>query len=137
MPLVSGSEFKGTKSPYGQLYTLYYSDMCQLLYPDLPPILQNCNDFWSGIMKQGLEQTITQLGIELNTILEDFIQINQGYKTLTQVNDITGTLGQIEVFINFFFINAYAKTKDIFHLIKNDKIVKVSYVLISDGIEEV
>ena len=122
MPLVSGSEFKGTKSPYGQLYTLYYSDMCQLLYPDLPPILQNCNDFWSGIIKQGLEQTITQLGIELNTILEDFIQINQGYKTLTQVNDITGTLGQIEVFINFFFINAYAKTKDIFHLIKNDKI---------------
>ena len=78
MPLVSGSEFKGIKSPYGQLYTLYYSDMCQLLYSNLPPILQNCNDFWSGIIKQGLEQTITQLGIELNTILEDFIQINQG-----------------------------------------------------------
>ena len=122
MPLVSGSEFKGIKSPYGQLYTLYYSDMCQLLYSNLPPILQNCNDFCSGIIKQGLEQTITQLGIELNTILEDFIQINQGYKTLTQVNDITGTLGQIEVFINYFFINAYVKTKDIFHLIKNDKI---------------
>ena len=44
-------------------------------------------------MKQDLEKSITQLGIELNTILEDFIQINQEYKTLVQFNDITCALG--------------------------------------------
>ncbi len=121
MPLVSGSEYKGNKSPYGQLYTLYYSDMCQLLYSNVPSILANCNSFWSGIMKQGLEQTITQLGIELNTILEDFIQINQGNKTLIQINDISGALGQIEVFVNYFFLNAYSKTSQLFYLIKKDK----------------
>ena len=72
-------------------------------------------------MKQGLEQTITQLGIELNTILEDFIQINQGNKTLIQINDISGALGQIEVFVNYFFLNAYSKTSQLFYLIKKDK----------------
>ena len=82
MPLVSGYEFKGNKSAYEELYTLYYSDMCKLLYSDISQVLENCNTFLSGSVKQGLEQTITQLGIELNNILEDFIQINQGIKIL-------------------------------------------------------
>ena len=129
MPLVSGNEFKGNKNPYGQLYQLYYNDMCTLLYSNNEIILNNCNIFWSGIMKQGLEQTITQLGIELNTILDDFGQINSGIKTLQQINDYSGALGQIEVFINFFFLNAYSKTYSLFEEIRDDKYKKFKTLL--------
>ena len=129
MPLVSGNEFKGNKNPYGQLYQLYYNDMCNLLYSDNESFLNNCNIFWSGIMKQGLEQTITQLGIELNTVLDDFGQINSGIKTLQQINDYSGALGQIEVFINFFFLNAYSKTYSLFEEIRDDKYKKFKTLL--------
>ena len=46
---------------------------------------------------------------------------SKGNITLIQINDISGALGQIEVFVNYFFLNAYSKTSQLFYLIKKDK----------------
>ena len=122
LPLISNAENGKKNSPYTQLYQLFYGDICELLYSNFKFIYNNCVSFWSAIMKQGLEQTITQLSVELNTILDDFKSINNGEKTLKEVNDYSGTLGQIEVFINFFFLECFYRTKSLFDLIRNDKI---------------
>ena len=111
LPLISNDENGNKNSPYTQLYKLYYGDICELLYSNIQFIYNNCISFWSAIMKQGLEQTITQLSVELNTVLDDFKSINKGEKTLKEVNDYSGTLGQIEVFINFFFLESFYKAK--------------------------
>ena len=122
LPLISNAENGKKNSPYTQLYQLFYGDICELLYSNIQFVYNNCVSFWSAIMKQGLEQTITQLSVELNTILDDFKSINNGEKTLKEVNDYSGTLGQIEVFINFFFLETFFKTRSLFSLIRNDKI---------------
>ena len=122
LPLISNAENGKKNSPYTQLYQLFYGDICELLYSNIQFVYNNCVSFWSAIMKQGLEQTITQLSVELNTILDDFKSINNGEKTLKEVNDYSGTLGQIEVFINFFFLECFYRTKSLFNLIRNDKI---------------
>jgi hypothetical protein len=122
LPLISNAENGKKNSPYTQLYNLFYGDICDLLYSNNQFIYNNCISFWSAIMKQGLEQTITQLSVELNTVLDDFKSINNGEKSLKEVNDYSGTLGQIEVFINFFFLETFFKTRSLFSSIRNDKI---------------
>ena len=75
----SKNENGKSNNSYSQLYKIYYGDLCEILYPDDEYIYNNCILFWSAILKQGLEQTITQFSIELNSLLDEFISINKGY----------------------------------------------------------
>ena len=129
LPLISKSENGKSSNPYTQLYQLFYGDLCSLLYPNSEMIYNNCISVWSAIMKQGLEQTITQLGVELNTILDDFKSINSVEKTLNEVNDYPGTLGQIEVFINFFFLHSFEKSLNLFSKIRDDNVRNIKKIL--------
>jgi hypothetical protein len=118
----SKNENGKSNNPYSQLYRIYYGDLCQFLYIDDEILYNNCINFWSAILKRGLEQTITQFSIELNSLLDEFISINKGEKTLNDINDYTGTLGQIEIFINYFFLNSFVKTRELFKKIMKEKL---------------
>ena len=118
----SKNENGKSNNAYSQLYKIYYGDLCEILYPDDEYIYNNCIIFWSAILKQGLEQTMTQFSIELNSLLDEFISINKGEKTLNDINDYTGTLGQIEIFINYFFLNSFVKTRELFKKIMKEKL---------------
>ncbi len=120
--LFSKNEKGLLNNPYSQLYKLYYGNICELLYNNNLTIYNNCILIWSAILKQGLEQTITQFSIELNSLLDEFISINKGEKTLNDINDYTGTLGQIEIFINYFFLNSFVKTSELFKKIMKEKL---------------
>ena len=118
----SKNENGKSNNPYSQLYRIYYGDLCQFLYIDDEILYNNCINFWSAILKRGLEQTITQFSIELNSLLDEFISINKGEKTLKEINNYNGTLGQIEIFINFFFLNSFVKTREYYKSIMKDKL---------------
>ncbi len=125
----SKNENGKSNNSYSQLYKLYYGNLCDILYPDDKFIYNNCILFWSAILKQGLEQTITQFSIELNSLLDEFISINKGEKSLKDINDYTGTLGQIEIFINYFFLNSFVKTRELFINIMKEKLDAFYFLL--------
>ena len=129
IPFFSKNENGLGNSPYSKLYKLYYGDLCELLYEDDIVIYNNCNNFWSSVLKQGLEQTLTQFSIEINTLLGELKDINDGILTLKDINDFNGTLGKIEVFINYFFLDSFTKTRELFKLIMEDKINDLNSLL--------
>ena len=116
-------------NPYSKLYKLYFGNICELLYNSDLNIYNNCISIWSAILKQGLEQTITQFSIEINSLIDQFKEINKGNLSIKDIINYNGTLGKIEMFINFFFLDSFIKTRELFKDIMEDKIKDVNYVL--------
>ncbi len=116
-------------NPYSQLYKLYYGNICELLYNNNLTVYNNCILIWSAILKQGLEQTITQFSIEINSLLDQFKEINNGNLSIKDIYNYNGTLGKIEMFINFFFLDSFIKTRELFKDIMEDKIHDLNFVL--------
>jgi hypothetical protein len=116
-------------NPYSKLYKLYFGNICELLYKSDLNIYNNCISIWSAILKQGLEQTITQFSIEINSLIDQFKEINKGNLSIKDIINYNGTLGKIEMFINFFFLDSFIKTRELFKDIMEDKIKDVNYVL--------
>ena len=127
--LFSKNEKGLLNNPYSQLYKLYYGNICELLYNNNLTVYNNCILIWSAILKQGLEQTITQFSIEINSLLDQFKEINNGNLSIKDIINYNGTLGKIEIFINFFFLDSFIKTRELFKEIMEDKIHDLNLVL--------
>jgi hypothetical protein len=111
---------KVKKSSYNKLKILYTEDFCSNLFSDNETTLSFCNSFWSSILTQGLEQTTTQLQLDLLSLLNTFIQTNN--KEINIINSINEEIFSIEVYITFYFMSGFEKTMEIFEEIRKEYI---------------
>ena len=61
-----------------------------------------------------MEQSITQMSVILNTVIDELNSLNTGNKQFEELIDSSSAFSQYELFIEFYLFKAYMKTVDIF-----------------------
>ena len=122
MPIVS-SEDNDSNSIQSQFNELYNGDACKFLFSDSNSDYDKCIKFWNGIIKKGMEQSLTQMSVDLTSVLDDLKKIND--KDITKEN-ITNYLKsdshlyQFQTFVEYYFYLAYLKTSEMFNILRQD-----------------
>ena len=125
------------------LVTLYNGNACEVLfhlYENDENKYQKCLTFWSSIVTQGIEQCLTQLDIEMSTIIKFFQYINDSPEIIDDLEILEQSFGDCEEFITNYFFYAYKETIVIFialEYVRSDKIylgfdiLKASFIIAS------
>ena len=121
MPLVNDLSRASTTT--NELNSLYNSDTCLVLFNDEQSAeYQYCATFWSSILVKGMEQSITQMGVVVNTVIDELNALNIGMKTFSDVVSETSSFSQYELFIEYYLFKSYMKTVELFMELKVEKV---------------
>ena len=137
------SETKGfAASTLDFFKTLFNENSCKIIIDKASPSqYQACEIFWSGVLKRGLEQTITHMINKIRTILDEIKILNDKTNNIPFYSIMSGsTFVEYEQFMQFFMIKAYLKSKEIFDdlyfqklnlILDKTKMFLIVYLLIS------
>ncbi len=104
-----------------KLAQLFNGDICDIIFEDNQNQYDICSKFWSSILKQGLIQCITQLSVEINTVLNEMEDVNNGVISFIDfINN--STFSQLETFINYYFLNSFRKNDEYFNIMRKDQL---------------
>lgn len=70
MPLIN--DLNSNSGSTNMLNDLYNKNACAILSVDEENITK-CNEFWLGILNKGMEQSITQISVIINTVIDNLI----------------------------------------------------------------
>ena len=104
-----------------QIKELYQGNVCKVLYDSESEIFPYCSQFWASIFTQGMEQTFNQLTVNLNSIQSDLINCNNLKKKFLDVI-YSESFATLDYFYNYYFMDAYLKTKDLLDELRTDKV---------------
>ena len=120
-----------------KLNLLYNGDSCQALFKssDINDTknYDNCKVFWSAILIKGMEQAMTQMIIEKNSVLDELTALYRRDKDIREIMGKNSSYRRFEFFLLFYFLRAFWETSKIFDEIKNLKInsIKNIYLVIT------
>jgi hypothetical protein len=152
MPLVN--DLSAASDATMELNELYNEDACLILFRDKENKgYDSCSHFWSGIIVKGLEQAITQMGVVINTVIDELNALNLegtnagGSSTENQNRPSTNTLrnldgesinntfqslllptsgfSQYEIFIEYYLFYGYMKTVSLLSSLKQVKVKSI------------
>ena len=151
MPLVN--DLSGASDATMELNELYNEDACLILFRDKENEgYDSCSHFWSGIIVKGLEQAITQMGVVINTVIDELNALNLegmnagGSSTENQnrpssllreldnetINNTfqsllltTSGFSQYEIFIEYYLFYGYMKTVSLLSSLKQVKVKSI------------
>ena len=79
----------------------------------------NCTVFWSAILIKGMEQSMTQMIIEKNSVLDELTALYRRDKNITDIMNINSSYRRFEFFLLFYFLRAFWDSSYLFDEIKN------------------
>ena len=121
MPLVN--DLDGASSATTELNNLYNSDACLVLFEtDTSDDYKNCSKFWSSILIKGMEQSITQMSVVINTVIDELNSLQNKGKTFSDILNTTSAFSQYELFVEYYLFKSYMKTVELFELLKEAKV---------------
>jgi hypothetical protein len=121
MPLVN--DLDGASSATTELNNLYNSDACLVLFgTDTSDDYKNCSKFWSSILIKGMEQSITQMSVVINTVIDELNSLQNKGKTFSDILNTTSAFSQYELFVEYYLFKSYMKTVELFELLKEAKV---------------
>ena len=91
--------------------------MLYFLFNDNETSLIFCNSFWFSILTQGIEQSTTQLKIDLDKILNDIINNHDLNSNITLLINLQNIFF-LEVYVTFYFMFSFENTINIFEYFK-------------------
>ena len=129
MPILNDKSLN--KEILNTLNILYSDDACAILYNVSSDYYNICSNFWSSIITKGMEQSITQMGIILNTVIDELKSVKNGKKTVYDLLNINSSYSQFEFFVNYYLLDGFWESDKLFNEIKKKKIEKIdSYYLL-------
>ena len=120
-----------------KLNELYNNDSCKVLFIDTENNsnsqqaqnnYDNCVLFWSAILKKGMEQSITQMIIEKNSVEDELSALSRGDKNITDIMEIGSSYRRFEFFVIYYFLKSFWETSKIFEQIKEVKIDNINNI---------
>ena len=112
MPLVN--DLNGASKSTTELNNLYNSDACLVLFDENSEDYSSCSLFWSSILVKGMEQSITQMSVVINTVIDELNSLKDGTKFFEDIIDTSSSFSQYELFVEYYLFKSYMKTVDIF-----------------------
>ncbi len=113
------------KELQNELNVLYNSDSCSIFFPNYKDEnssdffqYDQCGKFWSSILMKGMEQSITQMIIEKNSVLDELNSLYRKERNITEIMKKTSAYREFEFFVQFYFLKAFWKTSVIFDQLK-------------------
>ena len=88
----------------------------------------DCTVFWSAILIKGMEQSMTQMIIEKNSVLDELTALYRGDKNIKDIMSINSSYRRFEFFLLYYFLRSFWETDIIFDKIKNIKINDINSV---------
>ena len=130
-----------------ELNELFNENACLIILNNHTSIeYEICSQFWSGIIAKGLEQSITQMGVAINSVLDELNILNkeetnleENYNQLIMIKDNnndkensfhslllpTSEFSQYEIFIEYYLFYGYLKAVSILNSLKQEKLKKI------------
>ena len=124
-----------------KLNVLYNGNSCKALFTqdsiDEPAIYSNqfsekdyedCTVFWSAILIKGMEQSMTQMIIEKNSVLDELTALYRRDKDIRDIMAKDSSFRRFEFFLLFYFLRAFLETSYLFDQIKEVKITSINNI---------
>ena len=101
------------------LNQLYKGDMCSLLFNSTTEY-DYCKAFLSSILLKGMEQAIIQMGVLINSVIDE-ISLVKDNNTFTQlVYENKSNFKKYELFVEYYLLKAYLQNEKIFNGFRQD-----------------
>ena len=120
-----------------KLNELYNGNSCKILFlenessstdPDVQSDYNNCTSFWSAILQKGMEQSITQMIIEKNSVEDELSALYRNDKSIIDLMEIDSAFRRFEFFVIYYFLKSFWETAKIFEEIKEIKIKDINNI---------
>jgi hypothetical protein len=119
MPLIN--DLDSNSGSTNMLNDLYNKNACAILFTDEENITK-CNEFWSGILNKGMEQSITQMSVIINTVIDNLILLNSNNYSFAELIGVNSSWASYEEFVEYYLFLSYMKTVDIFAEFRESKL---------------
>ena len=108
---------------------LYSNNACESLF-DSSSDMNYCKIFWSGVLLKGMEQSITQMGVVIGTVLDELASLNDLNNTKMLYNLLDHSSYIIyEQFIEYYLLKSYNETNYIFRDLREETINSIIKVM--------
>jgi len=86
-------------------------------------IMNNCHNFWSGILSKGMRQTVAYLNNIISSVFDELKYLNDdNNKTLFYLINEHSTFFEYEVFSEYYMSKVFQKVQYIFITLRNEKL---------------
>ena len=125
------------KSLKDKLNELYNGNTCKVLFlntkndsnsQNMQKNYDNCILFWSAILQKGMEQSITQMIIEKNSVEDELSALYRGDKNIKEIMDKDSAFRRFEFFVIYYYLKSFWETSKIFEEIKEIKIDNINNI---------
>ena len=104
------------------LNQLYNGDLCLLLFQDKETEdYLNCKEFLSSILLKGMEQAIIQMGVMINSVIDELTLVNEELDFNNTIEGNTTNFKKYEMFIEYYLLLSYLKNEEIFNNFRIDE----------------
>ena len=107
------------------LYNLYNNDACRIVYTNQSYI--NCVEFWSGVMSNGLQQTIVEMGSRFSVLIDQFSLIRNKKLFLEDLLK-SKDWEQYDYFIIYYLYDFFDKSRNLFNNLRYEEVYKYKQI---------
>ena len=128
LDVVDDKDFKEQTKNNFQL--LFNQNLCQNL-TQTEKGLAYCNEFWSGILKEGLGQAIIQLGVIISQTLDELNSLNDNNnnRTLMSLINKSSSFFQLGLFCEYYLRREYKYIESCFKLLRKEKLNAINKIM--------
>ena len=104
------------------LNQLYNGDLCLLLFQNKDSDdYKNCKEFLSSILLKGMEQAIIQMGVMINSVIDELTLIDEELDFNNTIRGNSTNFKKYEIFIEYYLLLSYLKNEEIFNNFRIDE----------------
>ena len=104
------------------LSQLYNGDLCLLLFENIISTdYTNCKEFLSSILLKGMEQAIIQMGVMVNSVIDELSIIDNKELFINTIKGNSTNFKKYESFIEYYLLLSYLKNEEIFNSFRIDE----------------
>ena len=107
------------------LYNLYNNDACKIVYSNQS--YTNCVGFWSGVMANGLQQTIVEMGSRFSVLIDQFSLIKSKKLFLEDLLK-SDDWEAYDYFIIYYLYDFFDKSRNLFNNLRFEEVYKYQQV---------
>ena len=93
----------------GNISQLFSEDGCEILYNSENDDFKQCQEFWLGVISNGLQQTIIEMGSQFSIILSSFSLINNKMEYLDNIIN-NKVWKEFDYFVMYYLYDSFQKS---------------------------
>jgi hypothetical protein len=106
-----------------EFQTIFNDDICKDTRNEY--FMNECHNFWSGILSKGMRQAIAYLNTIIGNVLDELKSLNDDNKSLFNLISEPSSFFEYENFNEYYLNNIQQKVKEIFITLRKEKLESI------------